>query len=392
MATRWLTILSSASRTLRGRTCGGGLAFRGSADCAARELSLSRTPQIAAWRSNEAIGLVRHAENAELATQTRIIVTARRCQHHDGRAGQVGALANLPGELEAVHLRHLRVEQDQRERIAATRPRGQRLSARRRWHDDRASSPSGSAARRGCADSFRCRPRPAPAARPSGPSWRVDAAVGHDAKLAVKWNVLPWPGSLSTQIRPPISSHQARRDRRAQPGAAEPARRRAVGLRERLEDRCVLAPAGMPMPVSLHDEVQRAAEPSAIASQLDLARPLRRCSVNLMALPTRLTRTCRSRPGSPTSASGTSAAMSREQLEALLVAPHGERLRRCRRRRRAGEKAIVSSSSLPASIFEKSRMSLRMAEQRLGRGLDRLEVLALLGVERRCRAPARSCR
>ena len=30
------------------------------------------------------------------------------------------------------------------------------------------------------------------------------------AKLAVKWKVLPLPASLSTQMRPPISSHELR--------------------------------------------------------------------------------------------------------------------------------------------------------------------------------------
>ena len=92
-----------------------------------------------------------------------------------------------------------------------------------------------------------------------------------------------------------------------------------------------------------------------------------------MALPTRLTRTCRSRPGSPTSAVGTSGAMSHSQLEPLLVRAHGERLQRCRRRTsRKRERHRAPSSSLPASIFEKSRMSLMMPSSDSADVLDRL--------------------
>ena len=42
----------------------------------------------------------------------------------------------------------------------------------------------------------------------------------------------------STRIDPPISSTRLLRDRQSEPGAAVAARRRAVGLRELLEERC----------------------------------------------------------------------------------------------------------------------------------------------------------
>ena len=64
-----------------------------------------------------------------------------------------------------------------------------------------------------------------------------ESQVSNDA---VKWNVLPAPGSLSTQIRPPIICTSVDGDRQPEPGAAEPPRRRAVGLAERLEDGRVL--------------------------------------------------------------------------------------------------------------------------------------------------------
>ena len=41
--------------------------------------------------------------------------------------------------------------------------------------------------------------------------------------MAVKWNVLPWPGSLSTQIRPPISC--TRVDEIVRPSPVPPKRR-----------------------------------------------------------------------------------------------------------------------------------------------------------------------
>ena len=98
-------------------------------------------------------------------------------------------------------------------------------------------------------------------------------------------------------------------------------------------------------------------------------------SVNLMALPTRLTSTWRSRPASPTSASGTSGVDVADQLQALRVGPHGQGPQGVADRVRAGENSAGSSSSLPASILEKSSMSLMIAEQAVGRRLDRLEIL-----------------
>ena len=46
------------------------------------------------------------------------------------------------------------------------------------------------------------------------------------------------------------------------------------------------------------------------------------------------------------------------------------------------ERDLRPGSSLPASIFEKSRMSLMTVKQRVGRALDEAEVLALLGASR----------
>ena len=80
-------------------------------------------------------------------------------------------------------------------------------------------------------------------------------------------------------------------------------------------------------------------------------------SVNLMALPTRLTMICRSLVGSPISVSGTSGCTS--QLSSIpfssaRVAKTFNVVSRLLRRL----KSMDSNSSLPASILEKSRISL----------------------------------
>ena len=208
--------------------------------------------------------------------------------------------------------------------------------------------------------------------------------------VAVKWNVLPC-ARLALDPDPAAHQlHQRRRDRQAEAGAAEPPRRRSVGLAEGSKIVACLS-GGMPMPVSLTAKCSCAAiaEP-LVAADLHAARG--RCSVNLIALPTRLVMTCRSRAGSPTMPAGTSAAMSAMQLEPLLVRPAAPAASACPRRDRASENGIASSSSLRDSIFEKSRMSLSIASSESAEDLTVVEALALLGGQRRCRAPARSSR
>ena len=81
-------------------------------------------------------------------------------------------------------------------------------------------------------------------------------------------------------------------------------------------------------------------------------------SVNLIALPTRLTRTWRSRPASPIKRSGTSGAIRQASSRPLAWARRRQGLQAFRRGRRAGRTGRRSRLSLPASILEKSRMSL----------------------------------
>ena len=90
-------------------------------------------------------------------------------------------------------------------------------------------------------------------------------------------------------------------------------------------------------------------------------------SVNLTALPTRFRRTCPSRPASPRTARGTSAWMS-EASSSPLAAARGAWTTIASSRTALRLNSRTSSSSLPASILEKSRMSLmtvsRFSEQR----------------------------
>ena len=57
-----------------------------------------------------------------------------------------------------------------------------------------------------------------------------------NAKLAVKWNVLPWPALLSSQRRPPINCTSYDENRQAKSGAAIGTCHRAIDLCEGLED------------------------------------------------------------------------------------------------------------------------------------------------------------
>ena len=223
--------------------------------------------------------------------------------------------------------------------------------------------------------------RPAASPRPCGRS-----------KTAVKWNVLPRP---DLALDPQPAAHQldqAARDGQTQARAAEAARRRAVGLRERLEDVAPACRRGMPMPVSLTTEVQR------------------------HGLGGRLLGTCRR--ASTTSPCGRELDGVADDVEQHLPQPAGvadQRFRhvgrRCRRparcpsRRRAapgasphrrpsraGRTPRRSRSSRRASIFEKSSMSLMIVEQRFGRRLHGRQVVVLLGREPGLERERRSCR
>ena len=114
---------------------------------------------------------------------------------------------------------------------------------------------------------------------PAGPpaSARRDAVSGSVAipNGAVKWNVLPSPGSLSTQIRPPIMWTSVAEIVRPSP---VPPNRRVVDPSAWLNASKIVAclSAGMPMPGVAHREVQhRAVVGARVLAQLDQHVPVR---------------------------------------------------------------------------------------------------------------------
>ena len=205
--------------------------------------------------------------------------------------------------------------------------------------------------------------------RPLSRSWSVASASTIAGRTqgsgSSNQNVLPAPSSLSTPISPPIDLDQPSADGQPEAGAAEAAGGRGVGLGERLEQ-----PArslGGDADAGVDDlEAQRDARRAVGRERADADRRPRPSAVNFTALPARLSRTWRIRPGRRDSVAGTSGVAVgdaargpwRRRAAASSVADLLDELA-------AGSKSIGSSSSLPASILEKSRMSLMTLEQRL---------------------------
>ena len=209
---------------------------------------------------------------------------------------------------------------------------------------------------------------------------------------AVNQNVLPCAGRA---LDADLAAHQLDellRDGQAEPGAAVAARGRAVGLGERLEQPRRCASGAMPMPVS-RDLEAHAARARRCRSSTRAATTTSPRSVNLTALPTRLISTWRSRPGSPRSAAGTSRRDAGDELEALRVRLLGEQLDDVLDDRRAGRSRRDSSCELAGlDLREVEDVVDDRRAARRRESLDRLDVLALLGVELACRAAGRSCR
>ena len=130
-----------------------------------------------------------------------------------------------------------------------------------------------------------------------GPSVRrvTNSPVGRPNR-AVKWKELPRPSRLSTPISPPIIPTSRAEMLRPSP---VPPKRRVVELSawEKGWKMTASFSSGMPMPVSVTVKRRRvSAWLCDSAATRTTTSP--RC-VNLMALPTRLMSTWRTRPGSP---------------------------------------------------------------------------------------------
>ena len=149
-------------------------------------------------------------------------------------------------------------------------------------------------------------------------------------------------------------------DGQAQPGAAVLAGGGAVDLGERGEQGSDSARPGMPMPVSRMAKLQLEPPRSSVMRGTGPATPTSPWWVNLMALPTRLTMIWRRRPGSPLQqgrAPRVPPGRSSSRPFSCAVTESISTVSSTVDRR---SKSMSSSSSLPASILEKSSMSLMM--------------------------------
>ena len=131
----------------------------------------------------------------------------------------------------------------------------------------------------------------------------ASAGAGRGASRTVNQKVLPWPGVLSTPIAPPIRVTSGCEMVRPNP---VPPYFRVVepSAWENAWNRRAWTSGGMPMPVSVTANRSRAVSSCASTSPARTTTSPR--SVNFRALPTRLVRIWRSRPGSPATQGGTS--------------------------------------------------------------------------------------
>ena len=200
----------------------------------------------------------------------------------------------------------------------------------------------------------------APASAVEPASSRLEAGstaeAGATSKGTSNQKVLPAPGRLTAPIAPPILS--TRRLQMARPSPVPPKRR--VMLASAWANgwkRPARVSGAMPIPVSR--TAKRSRTRSAVTSRRVTRTWISPRSVNLMALPIRLTRTCSRRCGSPTSppSSAGGGAMPSTSPLSRAVDPSSEPMSA---RSGASPKGCAAKEICPASILDRSRMSLRI--------------------------------
>ena len=134
----------------------------------------------------------------------------------------------------------------------------------------------------------------------------------------VKWKRLPPPGRLSTSISPPI--RRANSWLIASPRPTPDSRRRPWSACSKGAKMRSWSSGAMPMPVS-STEKRSSTRPSSARAQCT-PRTTRPVSVNLMALPSRLSRICRRRLSSASTTSGRSIGQVEEELQPLVARIH----------------------------------------------------------------------
>ncbi len=167
-------------------------------------------------------------------------------------------------------------------------------------------------------------------------------------------NVLPCPGVLSTAIVPPISTTSCRQIVR--PSPVPPWRRVELpSTCVKLSKMASRRSAAMPIPVShTASSMPSSASVSSVMRATIVTSPR---SVNLIAFPTRFVSTCLSRLGSPCTAPGNVGGMTAASSMPFSFAFGANRSATSSTMTRTSM-STRSTVILPASIFEKSRMSL----------------------------------
>ena len=164
------------------------------------------------------------------------------------------------------------------------------------------------------------------------------------------------PVSDSTQMRPPINS--TRFFEIASPSPVPPYLR-VVDASAWLNDWNILLHCSGVMPIPESRTQKCNSTPSAFSATVSMPTTISPLSVNLTALLPRLIKTWPSRRGSPNSAVGTSGAALNSSSSPLSSAFIPTRLARLSITS-SSRKPMVSIDILPASILEKSKMSLMM--------------------------------
>ena len=255
----------------------------------------------------------------------------RRARGRAGRscAARCRASARIvAGELEAVHARHVEVEDD--DVVRGCRARRRAIALERGASSPALvvgrASPSARAARRRIRRlvALSSTTRTRSASRPRAPATRRGRVRAEPPRTAaVNQNVLPRPASLSTPISPPISSTSWRADREAEAGAAVLGAWSSASACENGSNSRDCSSGAMPMPVSVTSNRSTGRSRSSGRASAD-ARPRPR-SVNFTAFADEVDEhLAEARPGRRDTQRRHVGAVGDEQLEPLRCAPLGE--------------------------------------------------------------------
>ena len=240
----WFTVTSSATRIRSGR--GGGVGADGERRIRDDGQPVAAIDDLQNGRAQ--LGLAnrfrQRAVDVQLAASREVARPSRRRQHDDGRRARAGSCLMLLDQHEAVHGRHLAIDEQQRHRLRGRAPTGSPVQTARPERPSR-PSPIRSASLPGCGGSSVVvhdqRAQTTSAAMPAGGSSGVPLG-----RLQQRREVERAAVSLLA-LDPDAAAHQldqALRDRQAEAGAAVLPGRRAVGLGELLEDQRLLARRG----------------------------------------------------------------------------------------------------------------------------------------------------